>query len=304
MCVHGAKNTRNDLKPFKEMDMGLYQRIINELQDWPGPRLKLLRLTMLGEPLLNKNLPAMVKLAKEADITECIDFFSNGSILTPELSERLIDAGLDRIRFSLYAIDDKRHRDVTKQNKFTPAVIFDNIKKLRGIRDAKKSRTPYIIVKMFDSYNDENDRFLSMYNGVADETGIEKVHNATRYSGNDLIGMFYNDSELVKKTEDAFDKNLRGLEACPRPFMALCIDSLGNVLMCTHDAPRHTKIADLNKTTLQDIWFGDALYEFRKMQLEGRLHENKICAKCDWYKVFPQTDSVDGFPVEKLKYLN
>jgi len=44
------------------------------------------------------------------------------------------------------------------------------------------------------------------------------------------------------------------------------------------------------------------LFEFRKMQLEGRLNENKICAKCDWFKLFPQEDCVDGFPIEKLRY--
>jgi MoaA/NifB/PqqE/SkfB family radical SAM enzyme len=301
MCVHGSENTRNDLKPFMDIDMALYGRIIRELQEWDGPRLKLLRLTILGEPLLNKNIVDMIKIAKQCDVAECVDLFTNASVLTPDLAEQLVDSGLDRIRFSIYAVDEERHAKVTAQKRFTPKAIHGNIKRLREIRDAKHVQTPYMLIKMFDAYGPENDMFFSMYRDIADEIDLEKVHNATRYTNNDLVNKFYDNTECAKRTNDAYFTNLHELKACPRPFMALCIDSLANVLMCTLDAPRYTKIANLNDITLRDVWFGNTLFEFRKMQLEGRLHENKMCARCDWFKLFPQEDNVDGFSVEKLK---
>lgn len=301
MCVHGTENTRNDLKPFQDMDMNLYRRIIRELADWEGPPLKLLRLTMLGEPLLNKNIIEMIRFAKEAKVAECIDFFTNASMLTPEMSEKLVKSGVDRIRFSIYAVDEERHAKITVQNKFTPSVIHNNIKFLWRIREKLKSKTPYMLVKMFDAFGKENELFFSMYKDISDEVDLERVHNATRYSGNNLIKMFYNDPILEKKTEESYKAGLHELKSCPRPFMALCVDSIGNVLMCTHDAARGTKIADLNNTTLKDVWYGEPLFQFRKMQLEGKLADNRICANCSWFKLFPQEDCVDGFSIERWK---
>ena len=101
-CIHGSENTRNDLAPLRHMEMGLYKKLICELQEWDGPRLKLLRLAVLGEPLMNSEFCDMVRIAKEANVAERVDTFSNGSILTEEVSGKLIEYGLDVIRFSIY----------------------------------------------------------------------------------------------------------------------------------------------------------------------------------------------------------
>ena len=126
-CAHGSENTRNDLKPLRNMEMSLYKKLIHELQEWDGPKLKLLRLTMLGEPFVNPEFCDMIRIAKEADIAERIDTFSNGSLLTEEVSAKIIDYGLDAIRFSIYAAEEKNHKRVTKSN-YTVSKIRDNIK--------------------------------------------------------------------------------------------------------------------------------------------------------------------------------
>ncbi|MDR1916615.1 MAG: radical SAM protein [Synergistaceae bacterium] len=300
MCVHGSDNTRDDLKPFRHIDMELYRKIIQDLHDWEGPRLKTLRLAILGEPLINKDFPEMVAIAKDAEVSEKVDTFSNGSLLTPDLAGALVDSGLDYIRFSIYSVLDDRHRIVTQQDKYSPRDILKNITYLRKARDRRGSSTPYILVKMFDTYGPENDKFIEMYRDIADEIDFEKIHDATKYSGNDLVGAYYDDEGAIKRTHEEYKKNLHPHVACPRPFIALCVDSLGNVLMCTHDAPRYTKIANLNETSIKDVWFGDALFEFRRMQIEGRKDRNKLCRNCDWYKLFPIEDNVDGLAMDKI----
>lgn len=300
-CVHGSENTRNDLKPLRNMEMDLYRKLIRELAEWDGPPLKLLRLAMLGEPFVNTEFCEMVRLAKEAHVAERVDTFSNGSLLTEEISAKLIDCGLDIIRFSIYAAENGRHREVTRSN-CTVETIRDNIRLLRELRDARGARKPYIFVKMFDTYGPENDTFFEMYRGIADEVGLEKVHNATRYSGNDLVRMYYHDSEKEKQAKREYAEGLdRGRIACSRPFMAMVINNIGDCLMCTHDPAKGTKIGSARESTLRELWNGENMFQFRKMLLEGRKHENRICARCDWFKLFPEEDSVDGFPVEKLR---
>jgi radical SAM protein with 4Fe4S-binding SPASM domain len=300
-CVHGSDNTRNDLKPLRHMEMSLFKKLIGELEKWEGPKLKLLRLAMLGEPFINPDFCEMVRIAKEANVAERVDTFSNGSLLTPEIAEKLIDCGLDVIRFSIYAAKDSRHHEVTR-TKCSVGKIRDNIKMLREMRDAKKKTAPYIFVKMFDTYSDENDTFFDLYKGIADETGLEKVHNATNYSGNDLVKMYYKDNEKENKANQEYISSLNKERiACPRPFIAMVINNIGDCLMCTHDPAKGTKIGSAAESTLRELWEGENMFQFRKMLLENQKHKNRICSKCDWFKLFPEEDNVDGFPVERLK---
>ena len=300
-CVHGSENTRNDLKPLSHMEMSLYKKLIRELQEWEGPRLKLLRLAMLGEPFVNPEFCEMVRIAKEANVAERVDTFSNGSLLTDEITAKLIEYGLDVIRFSIYAAENRHHQDVTKTT-CSVEKIRDNIKRLWEMRDTQGEKTPYIFVKMFDTYSTENDRFFELYRGIADEIGLEKVHNATRYSENDLVKMYYHDSEKEKRVNQEYVNGLnKDRIACPRPFIAMVINNIGDCLMCTHDPAKGTKIGNAYDSTLRELWNGKNMFQFRKMLLENRKHENRICANCDWFKLFPEEDNVDGFPVEKLR---
>jgi radical SAM protein with 4Fe4S-binding SPASM domain len=283
------------------MDMGLYRKLIGELAAWEGPQLKLLRLAMLGEPLVNPEFCEMVRLAKEADVAERVDTFSNGSLLTEDVARRLIEYGLDAIRFSIYAAEDVHHREVTATS-WSVGAIRQNVARLRELRDAAGSRTPYIFVKMFDAYGEENDRFFDLYRDVADEVGLEKVHNATNYSGNDLVSMYYHDAEKERRANAEYGDSLdRRRFACPRPFMSMVINNIGDCLMCTHDPAKGTSIGNANESTLQELWNGPEMFEFRRMLLEDRRSDNRICAHCDWFQLFPPEDDVDGFPVERLR---
>lgn len=300
-CVHGSENTRNDLKPLRHMEMALYRKLIRELQEWEGSRLKLLRLAMLGEPFVNPDFCEMVRMAKEADIAERVDTFSNGSLLTEDAARTLIEYRLDAIRFSIYAVEGKRHREVTRSS-CAVAAIFANIKRLREMRDAAGAAKPFIFVKMFDTYSEENRMFFEMYQDIADEVGLEKVHNATNYSGNDLVNMYYQDAEKELQANREYRESLhRDRIACARPFMSMVINNIGDCLMCTHDPAKGTRIGSVRENTLRELWSGENMFQFRKMLLENRKHENPICARCNWFQLFPDEDDVDGFPVEKLR---
>lgn len=296
-CGHGNERNRNDLKPLMNMDPGLFNKMVVELRAWEGPKLSLLRLAVLGEPFVHPHMLEMIKTAKEADIAEKVDLFSNGSLMNEHISNGLVEYGLDAIRFSIYSVLPEKHKKVTQTN-FDLNVIHRNIARLREIRDRKGFSKPYICVKMFDAYGEENDIFVKMYKDIADEVDFENVNDATLYNGTNLIGSFYKDKELEDKIRGRFYRNLHDHIACPRPFMALVISSNGSVLMCTHDYPRATKIGDANKNTLKEIWESRELFEFRKMHLTGNKDKNMLCRNCDWYRLFPPEDNVDGLSVD------
>jgi hypothetical protein len=72
---------------------------------------------------------------------------------------------------------------------------------------------------MFDTYGPENDVFFEMYRGIADEVGLEKVHNATRYSGTTWSGCTTTTAKKREAGEARICRRLnRGRIACSRPL--------------------------------------------------------------------------------------
>ena len=48
----------------------------------------------------------------------------------------------------------------------------------------------------------------------------------------------------------------------------MVINNIGDCLMCTHDPAKGTKIGNCYESTLQELWNGKNMFEFRKMLLE------------------------------------
>ncbi len=77
--------------------------------------IKKIRLTG-GEPLLRKNISALIKQLSDIEQIEDISLTTNGVLLSKELAYQLKDSGLQRITISLDALDDKTFKlinDVT-----------------------------------------------------------------------------------------------------------------------------------------------------------------------------------------------
>ena len=140
MCFHGNNEYAEEAKPLKNMDMVCFRKIVNDIKNWGG-KIKLIKLYSLGEPLLHPSICEMVRLIKEADICNQIEITTNGSLLTPEISEKLVEYGLDILRISVYGADDEHMKEITK-SVFTPNDIKKNVEFLKEYRDRLGKRNP------------------------------------------------------------------------------------------------------------------------------------------------------------------
>ena len=101
-CLVGQQNslpnTGHDLLPrgLGDMDWELYKKILDDAVEFGITKIQL---HFQGEPLLYKKFPDMVKAAKAAGLFT--QAFTNGLPLTQEKTSRIIQAGLDSLRFSV-----------------------------------------------------------------------------------------------------------------------------------------------------------------------------------------------------------
>ena len=92
------------------MDFQVYTGIIDSLKEFPDP-IRVVRLYKEGEPLLNPRFADMVRYAKSSPRVQRVDTTTNASLLTPERSLEIIDAGLDRLNISVEGVNAAQYWD-------------------------------------------------------------------------------------------------------------------------------------------------------------------------------------------------
>ena len=298
-CFQSIKADSYFTKNRGNMPLARFQRVIEQLKAWPGPKIKVLKLSLYGEPLINPDFCEMLQLAREADVAERIETTTNASLLSREIAEKLVEHQLDYARVSIYASSQDRHGEITG-SKMEMQTIHENLRVLQEIKKTKCAERPFISCKMLDAYGEENDRFFQVYRDVADELFLDKPHSWIKVDGADFIKSYYKD-DADGAIADLNQHSTRRI-ACPMAFTTMAVRSNGDVSPCCVDFIGGTNLGNVDQNTMRKIWNSDLWHEFQKMQLQNRKQENSSCSRCDIYLSDHYTrDNIDGFPVEKLR---
>ena len=282
------------------MPLDRFRKTLDQLRDWPGGKIKVLKLSLYGEPMLCPDFPEMLKLARDADVAERIETTSNASLLTPEIAAALVDNALDYLRVSVYAATPERYREVTR-SPCTPGRVRDHLQALRDAKRRAGAERPFVGVKMLDAYDEaENGRFRALFGEVADEVFLDKPHGWIHVSGTDFVDRLYGEKAAAAARDRAENSTRR--VACPMAFTTMAVRANGDVSPCCVDFVGGTNLANMEDATLRDIWRSEAWYRFQALQLSGGKSANSSCARCDIHLSDHYTrDNIDGFPVEKLR---
>ena len=282
------------------MDMNLYRKIISDVKKMG--KLKNLNLYGDGEPLLNGNIAEMVKLAKEADVAENITITTNASLLSEKISKELISSGLTYLRVSIYSIYQDKFEKNTRVKNISVDDIHQNLKNFRKLREKEKQKTPHLYIKMIDTYSDENEKFLKIYSGIADQVNIETPMNWNGYNSLDFISKIDPERKTDETKIQGFYKD-RGKpgykEICTTAFHSLNIKVNGDVTICIVDWNKGTKVGNIGNESLPDIWFGEKLRSFRRIHIKKERHRNPSCKNCKYLYCNP--DNIDNLTKEKYE---
>ena len=153
-----------------------------------------------------------------------------------------------------------------------------------------------IYIKIADSglSKDEIDKFYKDFEPFATKIAVEK-----------LMGWSYSsvkDFTLGTRPDTYDGLPFTPKQVCPYPFYVMAVNFNGTVSMCGNDWSHNTVVGDASKESLKSIWEGEALFEFRKMMLDGRRKENKACGDCYYLQIVP--DNVDAHSKTILEKLS
>lgn len=249
------------------MRFDLYKKLIDDLGEFEDP-VKTLRLYAFGEPLMNPAFCDMVQYAKRCGRVLNVDTTSNASLLTPELSRRLVDSGLDRINISIEAMNTKKYREFTRNE----AVTFDGI--VRGIADLYAIKSNLVIfVKIAGDYLDEQEKelFTRTFAPISDGCGIEHTMNC--WKNFEVDG--------VNKELNVYGGPRKEVMVCPYVFYSFLVQADGIVSSCFLDWNKKLVIGDAKNESLKTLWSDKVLEHLRRLMLRKERKQHPVCADCD-----------------------
>ena len=294
-CHHSIpKEKRKFVTDWPVMKYELYEKCISELAQFPE-KIKTLRFVGMGEPLLHKDIVRMVKRAKELDIANRIEIITNGSLLTHEMSDGLIAAGLDRLVISLQGTSADKYKKVCGIDLDFNSFV-DNIRYFYE----RKGEAVQMYLKIVDiALDDEEDkkRYFDIFGDICDTIGIENTVPIFP----DVS--FNKDLYEAKGIKTQFGLPMKHVKVCPQAFYTMQINPDGKIVGCY--AVYYPRILDdCNERSLVDIWNGEGYMTFRRQMLDGRENVCKFCEECaiNDFRIFPEDDISDYAEELKAKY--
>jgi radical SAM protein with 4Fe4S-binding SPASM domain len=254
---------------IRHMDFSMYERILEQVISFPE-RPKRIVFSGLGEPLMNSELPKMIKRAQELGTAQRLDILTNASLLTRELSDELIAAGVTRIQVSLQGLDFHQYREVSGIT-----VDFDKMyENLTYLYQHKGDCA--IFIKIIDALLDgdiDRERFYNLFGNICDQIFIEHLITLQQQMG-DHGGMADNTRNL--NNEEVIYR-----EVCPVIFYMLQIDADGNVFPCpVSGLPKPFAMGNIHDEPLVQIWNGKRRANLIRSQLQLNRKKIPVCATC------------------------
>lgn len=252
---------RDAVRETKIMPDEYWRKIVDETRG----RGIIYRPFMVNEPLTDKRLPLIIRYIKE-DKTAKVELNSNGGLLTEEWGIKLIEEGVDIIRFSVDGFSQDTYRKSGRGDDY--GQVFKNINGFIELKRKMKSDV-IIIVRMIDMDVNkfEQKDFLEYWGQSTDKSVIVPLYRWP-WTGQ--------------------EKPV--LKPCPKIREEMFFTTDGTAVLCCWDNLKKGVIGNINKSTVSEIWNGQLNQKYRSLLNKGRRDEILLCSKCDGYDRYDFSD--------------
>lgn len=256
------------------MDIGyiedkLFYKIIDEMaRHLPVKLVPFFR----GEPLMHPQLIPFLQYAKQKGVGP-IQMASNALLLEEQMQDRLIEAGIDYLSFSLDTVDPKVYE---RSRMFGNLEISSNHVKSMGLKCKERKKkglsAPTIQVSTIniEEYLPKQKEFIEEWLPYVDVVRVYEQH--------DEKGRLVDPQ--IRKSLDVFEER----KPCRKVFTDMIIYWDGRMALCNYDWNEQRKIGNANTMTLQEAWDSEEYENVRKMHLCNQF-DRGICADCHHWKI-------------------
>lgn len=293
-CYQGIRDKELSQLGFvpRTMDFNLFKEIVSQISGFPD-KIKCIGLTGIGEPLLNKHLPKMISYLKQYNVAEKITVTTNASLLTPVLSDALVEAGLDEMIVSVEAMNAKKYLKITKSE-----LDFDKfIENIRYLYNKRSGCKLYIKIAniAFDEEESE-DKFHRIFDNISDMAYVEHIIPLFKHVNYGDIETSYN--------KTLYGAEVSSIEVCSKVFYVMQISATGNVFPCCVDFNETVIFGNVKTENLYNIWNGVDFNNFRKKHLRKQRRNIELCSGCNYFRYNVRNEDILNGEADRLINLN
>ncbi len=257
-----------------KMDIGyisddLYYKIIDEMSlHLPIKLVPFFR----GEPLMHPHFIDYMKYAKEKGIGP-IQIASNALLLNDDMQDKIIQAGVDYISFSLDTLDTDLYKCTRKYGDLQ--ISSKNVEqfgiKCKSLRK-KGIKTPTLQVSTINlkEYIPGQKDFIDKW--------LKYVDVVRAYEEHDDKGRLVDPK--VREKFDVFSDR----KPCRKVFTDMIIYWDGKTALCNYDWDEDEVLGDISQSSIETVWNSDKYENIRKMHNLNNINKD-ICKECNHWKI-------------------
>lgn len=275
-CIHSTRDILGGEfeklgHSVKHMEFEMYEKIIKQLAEFPQG-IKRIVFSGLGEPLMNPRLPEMVRIAVEAQIADRVEVITNGMLLTPDLSDALINAGITNINISVQGVNSEGYEK-------TCGVKMDFDKLVGNLTYLyKNKKNAQIYIKAIDATlnsEDDKNKFFEIFGKISDRIFIEHLIVMQQQMSDNL-------KQIVDETKNFYNEELDvNRKVCGQAFYFLQIGCDYETFPCPIPGlSQGISMGNVRENTLMEIWNGEKRKKLLRTMLELNKDSIPECNNC------------------------
>lgn len=261
------------------MDFGLFKRITTEMRE---AGVEEIGVFYIGESFMNPQLLIdAIKWCKDIGFPY-VFLTTNGSLATPEILKECMVAGLDSLKFSVNACNEKQFREVmgVKVGLFYEAIY--NLQQAQEIRD--KGGYKCGIYASSIKYDGEQQEKMETFLNENIIPFVDQHYWLPLYS----MGAVANEREAelgYRPTAGNQGRlgNLREPLPCWSAFTEGHVRADGGLSLCCFDADGRFQVGDLTKQSFMEGWNSPEFVAIREAHLKKDV-TGTVCQDCVAYK--------------------
>ena len=263
MCFQSNMDVQLNPQNRGIMSLEIYRKFLGEVKKH---NLYSIVFASRGEPLLNPNIDKMIKEAKDCGVID-VKLNTNATMLTKDLSRRLIASGLDMIVFSVDSINPQNYkliRGTEIENTLNNINEFLRIRKAEFPNSRIKVRVAMVLTQCLNKFKDEEIKKTKEY-------WINKVDEISIKSENEFKEIYQVNNNVINNK-------------CSLLWERMYLWYDGKVNPCDIDHLSTLCVGNIAKgDTIFDIWNGDKMCLLRDNHLKNRICMKNICSNCNGY---------------------
>lgn len=208
-----------------------------------------------------------------------VHFNTNGLLLTREKIEKVLEIGIDSVKFSFQGIDDLTYGEMRSGGSYSQLLkIIQTTYEMRGER-----MNPYISVTTSTTYESQSqiEEFKNEVGNYCDEVGVGK----TKMSHVDIKRMGLSDGrrKVYEKFMEENTVEMKRMSVCPEIWDKLSINWDGSVSACCQDYDNMMIVGNIMENDLKEIFNGMRENNYREIIKDSDYDKLVLCRNCYEY---------------------